>query len=173
MFFLAETGARIGEVGGLERQDLHGGAAPGVPWSSSATIKGKTGGCEVPISFELYQALMHLPKHPDNPSWIWWGRQGQLTTPTLGKYVRRAFNDAGLEGRLYSAHRLRHTVGTLWAGDLFTLQELLGHSSPATTRIYRHEVAAKLREVHPTANPVAQAGLLAHTGHERRNGKAR
>ncbi len=166
LFLLAETGLRIGEAARLDRNSMKGGWAAHDAdgrqhWRSSVFVRGKTGAREVPVSKGLYDALVELPRHPIYKDWLWWGRKGQLTANTMADLVRQAFRAAGFKGRLYSAHRLRHTVGTLWAGDLFTLQELLGHSTPATTRMYRHDMVAKLREAHPTANPVAQLGLRA------------
>ncbi len=39
--------------------------------------------------------------------------------------------------------------------DLRVVQELMGHSSPATTQIYTHVTQTKAREVHLGAHPRA------------------
>ncbi|WP_370741169.1 tyrosine-type recombinase/integrase [Caldibacillus debilis] len=46
-----------------------------------------------------------------------------------------------LKDKTLSAHKLRHTFGTLKVQegvDLVTIQELMGHSSLNTTQIYTH-----------------------------------
>jgi len=61
----------------------------------------------------------------------------------LGKYL----NAADLKG--YSPHKLRHTAATLMyqnGTDIRTLQEMLGHSSVATTQIYTHTSSTQLKE---------------------------
>jgi integrase/recombinase XerD len=81
------------------------------------------------------------------------GRQG------LYKIVQRHARGAGLDDRM-SPHTLRHTFAThLLAGgcDLRSLQEMLGHADIATTQIYTHLSAERLRDVYHEAHPRAQA----------------
>lgn len=56
--------------------------------------------------------------------------------------AKKYFEKAGLDYDLYSPHKLRHTAATLMYRegnvDIRTLQELLGHTSLATTQIYTH-----------------------------------
>ena len=78
-----------------------------------------------------------------------------LTRQGLYKIVQRHARSAGLEGRM-SPHTLRHTFAThLLAGgcDLRSLQEMLGHADVATTQIYTHLSAGRLKDVYFKAHP--------------------
>jgi len=84
-------------------------------------------------------------------------RGGGLTRQGLYKIVQRHARTAGLEGRM-SPHTLRHTFAThLLAGgcDLRSLQEMLGHADIATTQIYTHLSAERLKDVYFDAHPRA------------------
>src|SRR5918992_3980366 len=85
-------------------------------------------------------------------------RGAGLTRQGLYKIVQRHARAAGLEGRM-SPHTLRHTFAThLLAGgcDLRSLQEMLDHADIATTQIYTHLSADRLRDVYFAAHPRAK-----------------
>ncbi len=87
-------------------------------------------------------------------------RGGALTRQGLYKIVQRHARRAGLERKM-SPHTLRHTFAThLLAGgcDLRSLQEMLGHSDLATTQIYTHLSAERLKDVYFNAHPRARCG---------------
>src|SRR3954470_6221668 len=82
-------------------------------------------------------------------------RGAGLTRQGLYKIVQRHARTAGLDGKM-SPHTLRHTFAThLLAGgcDLRALQEMLGHADIATTQIYTHLSAERLRDVYFAAHP--------------------
>jgi integrase/recombinase XerD len=85
-------------------------------------------------------------------------QRGQgLTRQGLYKIVQRHARAVGLAGRM-SPHTLRHTFAThLLAGgcDLRSLQEMLGHADIATTQIYTHLSADRLKDVYFNAHPRA------------------
>ncbi len=90
-------------------------------------------------------------------------RGAGLTRQGLYKIVQRHARAAGLEGRM-SPHTLRHTFAThLLAGgcDLRSLQEMLGHADVATTQIYTHLSADRLKDVYFKAHPRASVGTPA------------
>ena len=87
-------------------------------------------------------------------------RGAGLTRQGLYKIVQRHAHSAGLEGRM-SPHTLRHTFAThLLAGgcDLRSLQEMLGHADVATTQIYTHLSADRLKDVYFKAHPRSGVG---------------
>lgn len=72
--------------------------------------------------------------------------------------AKKYFEKAGLDYELYSPHKLRHTAATLMYRDgnvdIRTLQELLGHTSLATTQIYTHIKNDDLKDA-ADSNPLA------------------
>ncbi len=87
-------------------------------------------------------------------------RGGGLTRQGLYKIVQRHARTVGLDQKM-SPHTLRHTFAThLLAGgcDLRSLQEMLGHADIATTQIYTHLSAERLKDVYFKAHPRATVG---------------
>jgi integrase/recombinase XerD len=81
-----------------------------------------------------------------------------LTRQGLYKIVQSHARAAGLAERM-SPHTLRHTFAThLLAGgcDLRSVQDMLGHADLATTQIYTHLSAERLKGVYFEAHPRAQ-----------------
>jgi integrase/recombinase XerD len=85
-------------------------------------------------------------------------RGGGLTRQGLYKIVQRHAASAGLAAKM-SPHTLRHSFAThLLAGgcDLRSLQEMLGHADIATTQLYTHLSAERLKDVYFDAHPRAR-----------------
>ncbi len=81
-------------------------------------------------------------------------RGGPLSRQGFWKILKHYARKAGV--RDLSPHTLRHSFAThlLSRGaNLRVLQMLLGHTDLATTQIYTHLDAARLREVHQKAHP--------------------
>lgn len=73
---------------------------------------------------------------------------GRLTTRSIRNIVTGAMRAAGLVGREYSTHSLRHTaaVAALMNGASLTdVQGMLRHSSPAITQLYVESIREELR----------------------------
>lgn len=77
-------------------------------------------------------------------------RKTRFTQRGVQHMVDKCLNEAGLSGKNYSPHKLRHTAATLMYQyghvDIRALQELLGHESVSTTQIYTHIDKKQLRE---------------------------
>ncbi len=66
----------------------------------------------------------------------------------------------GITGRK-SPHVLRHSLATELMNDgtdIFSIKEMLGHSSLATTQIYTHSSIAQLKHIYEQAHPRAKNG---------------
>jgi integrase/recombinase XerD len=84
-------------------------------------------------------------------------RGSGLTRQGLYKIIQGHARRAGLERKM-SPHTLRHTFAThLLAGgcDLRSLQEMLGHADLATTQVYTHLSAERLKDAYFSAHPRA------------------
>lgn len=77
-------------------------------------------------------------------------RKTRFTQRGVQHMVDKYLNKAGLSGKHYSPHKLRHTAATLMYQyghvDIRTLQEILGHESVSTTQIYTHINKEQLRD---------------------------
>lgn len=85
-------------------------------------------------------------------------RGGRLSRQSAWQIISDAASSAGLAGEI-SPHTLRHSFAThlLEGGaDVRVVQELLGHSSVATTQIYTLVTVDALREIYATSHPRAR-----------------
>lgn len=149
-------GLRIGEVCALRVEDIN-------TTEQLIRVRGK-GKKErmVPIgkpALEAIAAYWRLSGHTGSP-----GAPAFLGSPVSGKpvsprtlQVRLAKYREGIDSRL-TPHKLRHSFAThlLDAGaDLRSVQELLGHAHLATTQVYTHVTAERLKQVYNRAHPRA------------------
>jgi integrase len=147
------TGARKGEILGLKWTDLDLAQSRAV-LSDHKTIS--RGDRLLYLPPEGVAILDALPKHTSPYVFAGSGKHGTLGS-TLDHAWRRVRELAGLPG--VRIHDLRHTFASLAIAGGLTLEQagqLLGHSSPATTKRYSHLVDEAAR-----ANVAKVAGALA------------
>jgi integrase len=123
----AELGMRRGEVARVHARDVEENLDG---WSLVVHGKGDRTR-RLPIPTELADAITDRAAG----EYLFPGRAGggHLSAPYVGKLVSRVMPEA------WSMHRLRARFATLAYSvdrDLFTVQQLLGHASPVTTRLY-------------------------------------
>ena len=74
----------------------------------------------------------------------------RLSNRRVEQIVERCLKTAGLSGRGYSPHKLRHTAATLMYRhgnvDMLALKEILGHEHVSTTEIYTHINTQQLKD---------------------------
>lgn len=70
----------------------------------------------------------------------------RIAPTTISTMLKKAMKEAGFDSERITAHSLRHTAGTAVqeiTGNLYTTQQYMRHSNPATTEIYLHNDTEK------------------------------
>ena len=92
----------------------------------------------------------------EDGGWLYLSRSGKrLRREAIWELVKKYAMQAGISPKV-SPHSFRHSFAThLLAGgaDLRHVQEMLGHSSIATTQIYTHVDQSRLKKVHKQFHP--------------------
>jgi integrase/recombinase XerD len=154
---LYASGLRISELLSLPRRALVGDAR-------MLMVHGK-GGRErfVPLSAAARSAAEGLIAHdrPRRSPYLFPGRTADrpLTRQGFDRILRDVALRAGLDPARLSPHVLRHSFATHMlarGADLRALQVLLGHADIATTQIYTHVLAERLRQAVETHHPLAR-----------------
>ena len=86
----------------------------------------------------------------------------RLSERSIQKIVREYATRAGIVGNVHT-HTLRHSFAThMFNGgaDIRSVQELLGHSNPATTQIYTHITREEATRAYMSAHPRAGSGTM-------------
>lgn len=144
LFFqlLYNTGARVSELVGLNRQDLLAGTCQTITLQGKGR-KQRTGPLWSKTAQQMRQWLVQLPAEPLTPVFV--NRSGtRLSRSGVEKQLRRAAAKAALtcpslRGRRISPHVFRHTTAMhlLQAKvDITSIALWLGHESPLTTHKY-------------------------------------
>lgn len=83
----------------------------------------------------------------------------RLGNRRVEQIVDNCLRAAGLDGKGYSPHKLRHTAATLMYRhgdvDMLALKEILGHEHVSTTEIYTHINTQKLQDA-ANASPLSR-----------------
>jgi integrase/recombinase XerD len=158
---LYATGARVSEAVGLNLDDVTG-------HDGVLRLRGKGGKQRiVPLGSFARSALddylirvrpQYSVRGRSTPALFLGPRGDRVSRQSAWLIIRAAAERANLE-KLISPHTFRHSFAThLLAGgaDVRVVQELLGHSSVATTQIYTMVTADTLRETYVTAHPRAR-----------------
>lgn len=152
---LADTGARVGEVAGLRKQDMG---------EETITVNGKTGERQIPISDETKRLLLALAADSKVEHIFLNSRSQPIRANGIYWVVHDLMQKAGIKSPKLGPHRLRHAFGKNYlvsGGDLRSLQQIMGHSSITTTQKYaslslsdtitKHHQFTPLRAAHAAA----------------------
>lgn len=158
------SGLRVSELVGLNRNDID---------ASNLLIKLRGKGKKervVPITKNAVEwinaYLGHAERHLDTDGHeaqvdseaVFLNKRGtRLTLRSVDRNFRRYLLLSGLANNI-TPHTIRHTIATHWLEngmDLKTIQELLGHSSLATTTIYTQVSTSLKKKAYDKAHPRA------------------
>lgn len=156
---LYATGMRVSELVGLTA----GAAADG----NFIAVTGKGGRQRlVPVSRTAERALKDYLKAlraatDGEPKWLFpsHGAKGHLTRQHFALELKGLARAAGFDAGRLSPHVLRHAFAShlLEGGaDLRAVQQMLGHADIATTQIYTHVQASRLKAAVTAHHPLAK-----------------
>lgn len=145
---LLSTGIRISELLGLSIHDVS-------LTRREIKVMGK-GSKEriVPLASGIWEQLsQYIQARPETSEEALFltlngGKYKRIAKTTIADIFRKYAKLAGIEGKHVTPHKLRHTFATILYQnkvDIIELQQLLGHSSIATTQIYTHTNKERLR----------------------------
>ncbi len=170
---LYSSGLRVSELIGLDTHPEHGREYRSQGWidweQAQAHVLGKGGKRRsVPVGAQAMQALrawLHLrPPAPaaasaaDRAALFVGPRGRRISAQRVREELRRRAREAGLAVPVHP-HMLRHSFASHLlqsSGDLRGVQELLGHSSIASTQIYTRLDFQHLAKVYDQAHPRAR-----------------
>jgi integrase/recombinase XerC len=156
---LYATGVRVSELCGLDVDDVDDGRR-------TLRVLGKGGKERTVVYGTPAAAALDAWRRdgrpalatPASPPALLLGARGGRLDPRIARTVVHDAAGAVPGAPDIAPHGLRHSAAThlLEGGaDLRSVQELLGHASPATTQLYTHVSAERLRAIHDTAHPRA------------------
>ena len=159
-------GLRISELVGLNKTDVRGDQLRVLGKGNKERIIFLNDACQAAI--EDWLAVRGRTGSAAQNALFLTRTHSRMTTDAVHYMVKKRLKQAGLDSRLYSSHKLRHTAATLMLQngvDVRTLQEVLGHEHLNTTQIYTHIDNESLRAA-AKANPLGQ---IHHPGRKKKN----
>ena len=158
------TGLRVSEVGSLNLDSINLETrelmVTGKGSKDRVVLMGQSAGDAIKVYLSEVRSAVGGAESEDA---LFLNRYGnRLSERSIQKIVREYATRAGLGGQVHT-HTLRHSFAThmLEGGaDLRVVQELLGHSSPATTQIYTHITGREARRAYMSAHPRAGSGSV-------------
>lgn len=165
VLLLADTGMRVSELTHLKLDDVNMERRLLKVWGKGARER------IIPFGVRAQRALLryvnfHRPL-PDNP------RTSEffltyLAEPMKKRRIEAIIKDfgvkAGIKGVRCSPHTLRHTMAVMWirnGGDVFSLQQILGHSTLDIVRIYVNLAQSDIEAAHRKFSPADNLELKA------------
>ena len=140
-------GLRVSELVGINLSDVRGDTLQVLGKGNKERMVYLNDACQQAIKAYLPK---RLKPRPEDAQALFISRVGRrINQQTVKWMVGRQLEMAGLGGKKYSAHKLRHTAATLMyqnGVDVRTLKEVLGHENLTTTMIYTHVTDENMKQ---------------------------
>lgn len=162
MLLMLDTAARISEVLSIKIEDIK--YSDGLP--SGIVIRHPKGKRQriVPLSSKMQTALenylqvRNINYNGFTATFLFPSIYGEkLSSRTIQGRIKKYGNKAGIDDVRVSPHTFRHTFAAAWVsagGDIFSLQEILGHTTLDVVKIYAQQNDKDIKKKHNQFSPL-------------------
>ena len=152
-------GMRLAELRGIDIDDIHGNILNVVGKGNKERTIYLNQACLDALD-EWLKKRSTLKIKPEHSKALFISKRGtRISDDMIQIVIKDLMMQAGIDTKVYSVHKLRHTAATLMYKygqvDIRNLQLILGHQSVSTTQIYTHvddDQLHKAVESNPLAN---------------------
>ncbi len=151
-------GMRLAELRGIDIDDIHDNTLTVIGKGNKERTVYLNKACLDAID-EWMDKRATLKIKPEHKKALFISKRGtRISDDMIQISIKRLMAQAGIDTKVYSVHKLRHTAATLMYKygnvDIRNLQMILGHQSVSTTQIYTHVDDEQLRDA-VNRNPLA------------------
>lgn len=151
-------GMRLSELRGIDIDDIHDDILTVIGKGNKERTIYLNDACISAINdWMAKRATMKIK--PEHSKALFISKRGtRISDDMIQIVIKDLMLQAGIDTKVYSVHKLRHTAATLMYKygkvDIRNLQMILGHQSVSTTQIYTHVDDDQLRQA-VSSNPLA------------------
>ncbi len=135
-------GMRLAELRGIDIDDIHGTTLTVIGKGNKERTIYLNKACLEAID-DWMEARKKINIKPSHQKALFVSKRGtRISDDMIQIVIKRLLAEAGIDTKVYSVHKLRHTAATLMYKygnvDIRSLQLILGHANVSTTQIYTH-----------------------------------
>ena len=151
-------GMRLSELRGIDIDDIHDTVLTVIGKGNKERTIYLNKACLDAIE-DWMKARANIKIKPSHDKALFVSKRGtRISDDMIQISIKRLMAQAGIDTKIYSVHKLRHTAATLMYKyghvDIRNLQQILGHQSVSTTQIYTHVDDEQLQKA-IDSNPLA------------------
>ncbi|MCR5528426.1 MAG: tyrosine recombinase XerC [Saccharofermentans sp.] len=151
-------GMRLSELRGIDIDDIHDTVLTVIGKGNKERTIYLNKACLDAIK-DWMRVRSNIKIKPSHSKALFVSKRGtRISDDMIQISIKRLMAQAGIDTKVYSVHKLRHTAATLMYKyghvDIRNLQQILGHQSVSTTQIYTHVDDEQLQKA-IDSNPLA------------------